>query len=50
MHQAANLEALLGPSPGITFKTTPPDYQAIKKLREMRFNGDIWQLLDDWLS
>jgi branched-chain amino acid transport system substrate-binding protein len=33
--------------PGITFDTSPTDHQAIKKLRETRFNGKSWELLDE---
>ena len=33
--------------PGITLDTSPTDHQAIKKLRETRFNGKTWELLDD---
>ena len=31
----------------ITFSTSPTDYQPIKKLRETRFNGKTWELLDE---
>jgi ABC-type branched-subunit amino acid transport system substrate-binding protein len=48
LRQAANLEAPLPwLLPGITFRTSPTNYQAIKDLREMRFNGSTWELLDD---
>ena len=33
--------------PGITLDTSPTDHQAIKKLRETRFSGKTWELLDD---
>jgi branched-chain amino acid transport system substrate-binding protein len=33
--------------PGITFSTSPTDYQLIKKLRKTRLNGKTWELLDE---
>jgi branched-chain amino acid transport system substrate-binding protein len=33
--------------PGITLNTSPTDYQPIKKMRETRFNGKTWELLDN---
>jgi branched-chain amino acid transport system substrate-binding protein len=33
--------------PGITLDTSPTDHQAIKELRETRFNGKSWELLDE---
>jgi branched-chain amino acid transport system substrate-binding protein len=33
--------------PGITLNTSPTDYQPIKKMRETRFNGKTWELLDE---
>jgi hypothetical protein len=31
----------------VTLDTSPTDYQPIKKLREMRFNGKTWELLNE---
>jgi branched-chain amino acid transport system substrate-binding protein len=49
MRQAANLHDVAMPwlLPGITLNTTPTDYQPIKQLREMRFNGKMWELLKE---
>jgi branched-chain amino acid transport system substrate-binding protein len=49
MRQATNLHDVTFPwlLPGITFNTSPTDYQPIKKLRETRFNGKTWELLDE---
>jgi branched-chain amino acid transport system substrate-binding protein len=33
--------------PGITLNTSPTDYQPVKELRETRFNGKTWELLDE---
>ena len=33
--------------PGVTLNTNPTDYQPIKEMREMRFNGKSWELLDE---
>ena len=33
--------------PGVTISTSPTDYQPIKTLRETRFNGKSWDLLDE---
>jgi branched-chain amino acid transport system substrate-binding protein len=33
--------------PGITLNTTRNDHQPIKEMRETRFNGKTWELLDD---
>ena len=32
--------------PGITLNTSPTDYQPIKQLRETRFNGKFWEILE----
>ena len=44
MRQATNLHEVAMPwlLPSITLNTTPADYQPIKQLREMRFNGKTW--------
>jgi branched-chain amino acid transport system substrate-binding protein len=49
MRQAANLHDVSLPwlLPGITLNTSPTDYQPIKGLREMRFNGKTWELLNE---
>jgi branched-chain amino acid transport system substrate-binding protein len=49
MRQASNLHDVTFPwlLPRITFNTSPADYQPIKKLRETRFNGKTWELLDE---
>jgi branched-chain amino acid transport system substrate-binding protein len=49
MRQASNLHNVEFPwlLPGITLETSPTDYQPIKKLREMQFNGQTWELLPD---
>jgi branched-chain amino acid transport system substrate-binding protein len=49
MRQATNFHDVALPwlLPGITLGTSSTDYQPIKKLREMRFNGNTWELLDD---
>ena len=49
MRQATNLHDVAMPwlLPGITLNTTPTDYQPIKQLREMRFNGRTWELLKE---
>jgi branched-chain amino acid transport system substrate-binding protein len=46
MKQASNLDLELGMlRPGIRVKTTPTDYQPIKQLYLMRFNGHEWEAL-----
>jgi branched-chain amino acid transport system substrate-binding protein len=47
MRQAANLHDVKLPwlLPGIAFGTSPTDYQGIKTMRYLRFNGERWQLL-----
>jgi branched-chain amino acid transport system substrate-binding protein len=49
MRQAASFHDVRLPwlLPGITSSTSPTDYQPIKKLRETRFNGKTWELLDE---
>jgi branched-chain amino acid transport system substrate-binding protein len=49
MRQATNLHNVSMPwlLPGVTLDTSPTDYQPIKKLREMRFNGKTWELLKE---
>jgi branched-chain amino acid transport system substrate-binding protein len=49
MRQAANLHGVTMPwlLPGITLNTSPNDYQPIKDMREMRFNGKTWDLLSE---
>jgi branched-chain amino acid transport system substrate-binding protein len=49
MRQAANLKnvQLPGLLPGITLNTSSTDYQPIKKLREMQFNGKTWDLIEE---
>jgi branched-chain amino acid transport system substrate-binding protein len=48
MRQAANLRnvKLSWLLPGVTLNTSPTDYQPIKEMSEMRFNGKTWELLD----
>jgi branched-chain amino acid transport system substrate-binding protein len=49
MDQATNLHDVTFPwlLPGITLNTSPTDYQPLKMMRETRFNGKSWELLDD---
>jgi branched-chain amino acid transport system substrate-binding protein len=49
MRQTTNLHNVSLPwlLPGITLNTNPTDYQPIKEMREMRFNGKSWELLDE---
>ena len=49
MHQATSLRDVSFPwlAPGITLNTSSTDYQPIKEMREMRFNGKTWELLDE---
>ena len=49
MRQATNLHDVAMPwlLPGITLNTGPTDYQPIKQLRETRFNGKTWELLNE---
>ena len=49
MRQAADFHDVALPwlLPGITLSTSSTDYQPIKKLREMRFDGKTWDLLDE---
>lgn len=48
MYEATHLHdvAVPGLLPGITLNTSPTDYQPIKGLRETRFNGKTWELLN----
>jgi branched-chain amino acid transport system substrate-binding protein len=49
MRQATSFHDVTFPwlLPGIMLNTSPTDYQPIKKMRETRFNGKTWQLLDE---
>jgi len=49
MRQTANLHnvAMSWLLPGVTLNTSPTDYQPIKEMRETRFNGKTWELLDE---
>jgi branched-chain amino acid transport system substrate-binding protein len=49
MRQATSLSDVALPwvLPGITLNTSPTDYQPIATLRETRFNGKTWDLLDE---
>jgi branched-chain amino acid transport system substrate-binding protein len=49
MRQTTNLHnvALSWLLPGVTLNTSPTDYQPIKEMRETRFNGKTWELLDE---
>jgi branched-chain amino acid transport system substrate-binding protein len=49
MQQAASFHDVIFPwlIPGITLNTSPTDYQPIKKMRETRFSGKTWELLDE---
>jgi len=49
MHQATHLSNVSMPwlLPGLTLNTSPADYQPIKQIRDMRFNGRTWELLDE---
>jgi branched-chain amino acid transport system substrate-binding protein len=49
MRQATSFHQVTFPwlLPGITLNTSPTDYQPIKELRETRFNGKTWELLDE---
>jgi len=49
MRQTTNLHNVSLPwlLPGVTLNTNPTDYQPIKEMREMRFNGKSWELLDE---
>jgi branched-chain amino acid transport system substrate-binding protein len=49
MRQATNLHEVAMPwlLPGITINTTPTDYEPIKQLHEMRFNGRTWELMNE---
>jgi branched-chain amino acid transport system substrate-binding protein len=49
MHQTTNLHKVALPwlLPGVTLNTSPTDYQPIKDMSEMRFNGKTWDLLSE---
>jgi branched-chain amino acid transport system substrate-binding protein len=49
MRQATNLHDVALPwlLPGVTLSTSPIDYQPIKDMSEMRFNGKTWDLLTE---
>jgi branched-chain amino acid transport system substrate-binding protein len=49
MRQTANLHDVALPwlLPGVTLNTSPIDYQPIKDMSEMRFNGKTWDLLTE---
>ena len=49
MRQATSLRDVTFPwlLPGITLNTSATDYQPLKMMRETRFNGKTWELLDD---
>jgi hypothetical protein len=49
MRQTANLRSVALPwlLPGVTLNTSPTDYQPIKDMSEMRFNGKTWDLLSE---
>jgi branched-chain amino acid transport system substrate-binding protein len=48
MHHATNPHDFTVPLllPGITLNTSPTDYQPIKELREIQFNGSMWEPLE----
>jgi branched-chain amino acid transport system substrate-binding protein len=48
MYEATHLHDVTVPGllPGVTLNTSPTDYQPIKELRETRFNGKAWELLN----
>ena len=49
MQQATSFHEVAFPwlLPGITLNTSPTDHQPIKQMRETRFNGKTWELLDE---
>jgi SAM domain (Sterile alpha motif)/Periplasmic binding protein len=49
MHEAESFHQVRFPwlLPGITLNTSRTDHQPIKDMRETRFNGKTWELLDD---
>jgi branched-chain amino acid transport system substrate-binding protein len=49
LRQATNLHDVALPwlLPGVTLNTSPIDYQPIKDMSEMRFNGKTWDLLTE---
>jgi branched-chain amino acid transport system substrate-binding protein len=48
MRQAASLHDLVLPMvmPGLVINTSPTDYQPLKSVRLMRFDGEHWVLLE----
>ena len=50
--QAANLRDFELPLtlPGVRLNTSPTDYQPIKQMREMRFNGQSWEPLTELMA
>jgi ABC-type branched-subunit amino acid transport system substrate-binding protein len=52
MRQAARLADYQEPVllPGITIATTPSDFQPIKQMRLMQFDGRTWQPIDDMVK
>jgi hypothetical protein len=48
MRQAANLHDLVLPMvmPGLVINTSPTDYQPLKSVRLMRFDGEHWVPLE----
>jgi len=52
MHHVTNLHEFTVPLllPGITLNTSPTDYQPIKELREIQFNGRMWEPFEDGLE
>jgi ABC-type branched-subunit amino acid transport system substrate-binding protein len=48
MRQATSFHDVAFPwlLPGVTISTSPTDYQPIKTMRQTRFNGKTWDLLD----
>ena len=52
MRQAANLRDFELPLalPGVKLNTSPTDYQPIKQMREMRFNGQSWEPLTELIA
>jgi branched-chain amino acid transport system substrate-binding protein len=48
MREATNLHevSMSWLLPGLTLNTSPTDYQPIKEMREMRFNGSTWDVFE----
>jgi branched-chain amino acid transport system substrate-binding protein len=49
MQQATSFHEVTFPwlLPGISLNTSPTDHQPIEQMRETRFNGKTWDLLDE---